>query len=76
MVVVQSLSGIQFIVTPWTAAHQAPLSFTVSQSLLKVMSIEWVMSPNHLILCHPLFVLPLIFPSIKVVANESVLDIM
>ena len=76
MVVVQLLSGVQLIVTPWTAAHQTPLSFTVSQSLLKVMSIEWVMSPNHLILCHPLIVLLLIFPSIKVFASESVLDIM
>ena len=73
-VIVQSPSLVPLFANPWTAAHQAPLSFTVSQSLLKVMSIEWVMSPNHLILCHPLFVLPLIFPSIKVVANESVLD--
>ena len=74
VVVVQLLSGVQLIVTPWTAAHQTPLSFTVSQSLLKVISIE--MSPNHLILCHPLIVLLLIFPSIQVFANESVLDIM
>ena len=61
--------------TPWTAAHQAFLSFTISQSLLKLMSIESVVPSNHLILCHPLLLLPSIFPSIKVFSNESVLCI-
>ena len=58
--------------TPWTAAHQASLSFTSSRSLLKLMSIESVMPSNHLILCHPLLLLPSIFPSIRVFSNESV----
>ena len=73
---------IQFIcsvmsdsVTPWTAAHQASLSITNSQSLPKLMSIESVMSFNHLILCHPLLLPPSIFPSIRVFSNESVLHI-
>ena len=61
--------------TPWTAAHQATLSVTNSRSLLKLMSIESVMPSNHLILCHPLFLLPSIFPSIRVFSNESVLHI-
>ena len=61
--------------TPWTAAHQAPLSFTMSQSLLKLMSIESVMPSNHLILCPLLFLLPSNFPSIGVFSNESVLCI-
>ena len=61
--------------TPWTAAHQVSLSFTISQSLLKLMSIELVMPSNHLILCHPLLLLLSIFPSIKVFSNESVLHI-
>ena len=56
--------------TPWTAAHQASLSITNSQSLLKLMSIESVMPSNHLIFCHPLLLLPLIFPSIRVFSNE------
>ena len=56
-IVVQSLSPVQFFVTPWTAAHQASLSFTTSWSLLKFMSIESVIPSNHLILCHPLFLL-------------------
>ena len=64
--VVQSLSGVQLFRTPWTAAHQASLSFTISQSLFKLMSLEVVMPLNHLILCHPLLLLPSIFPSIKV----------
>ena len=59
----------------WTAAHQASLSITNCQSLLKLMSIELVMSSNHLILCHPLLLLPSIFPSIRVFSNESVLCI-
>ena len=73
--IVQSLSRGQFFGTPWTAACQASLSITNSQSLLKLMSIESVMPSNHLILCHPLLLLPSIFPSIRVFANESVLRI-
>src|SRR5574340_1122398 len=60
---------------PWSAAHQASLSITNSRSLLKLMSIESMMSSNHLILCHPLLLLPSIFPSIRVFSNESVLHI-
>ena len=60
---------------PWTAAHQASLSITSSWSLLKLMSIELVMPSNHLILCHPLLLLPAIFPSIRVFSNESALCI-
>ena len=72
-VAVQSLSHVRLFAIPWTAARQAPLSFTISQSLLKLMSIELVMPSNHLILCCPL--LPSIFPSIRVFSNESVLRI-
>ena len=61
--------------TPWTAARQSSLSFTISQSLLKLMSIESVMPSNHLIFCRPLFLLPSIFPSIRDFSNESVLHI-
>ena len=61
--------------TPWTAAHQAPLSFTTSWSLLKFMSSESVMLSNHLILCYPLLLLPSIFPSIRLFSNESALHI-
>ena len=71
---VQSLSHVRLFQTTWTAARQAALSFTISQSLLKLMSIESVMPHNHLILCHPLL-LPSIFPSIKAFSNESVLCI-
>ena len=70
---VQSLSHVQQFVTPWTAAHQASLSITNSQSLLKLMSIESMMPSNHLILCCPLLRLPSIFPSIRVFSNESAL---
>ena len=70
---VQSLSHVQLFVTPWTAASQAPLSLTISQSWLKLMFTESVMPSNHLILCRPLLLLPPIFPSIKVFSNESVL---
>ena len=71
---VQSLSHVQLCATPWTAAHQASLSITNSQSLLKLMSIESVMPSSHLILCHPL--LPSsIFPSLRVFSNEPVLHI-
>ena len=62
-------------VTPWTVARQASPSITNSQSLLKLMSIESVMPSNHLILCHPLLLLPSIFPSIRVFSNQSVLRI-
>ena len=62
-------------VTPWTAAQEASLSFSISRSLLKLLSIESVMSSNHLILCHPLLLSPSIFPSIRVFSNESVLCI-
>ena len=70
---VQSLSRVRLIVTPWTAGHQASLSITNSQSLLKLMSIKSVMPSNHLILCCPLLLLPSIFPSIRVFSNESIL---
>ena len=70
---VQSLSRVRLFVTPWTAARQACLSITNSQSLLKLRSIEAVMPSNHLNFCHPLFFLPSIFPSIRVFSNESVL---
>ena len=70
---VQSLSRVQLFTTPWTAAHQASLSITNSQSPPKPMSIELVMLSNHLILCRPLLLLPSIFPSIKVFPNESAL---
>ena len=73
--VVQSLSCIQIFVTPQTAACQAFLSLTISQSFFKLISIESVMLFNHLILCHPLLLLPSIFPSIRVFSNESVLCI-
>ena len=74
---VQSLSHVQLFVTPWTAACQASLSITNtwSSNLLKLMSIQLVMSSNHLILCHPLLLLPSIFPSIRVFSNKSVLHI-
>ena len=63
---VQILNSVQLFVTPWTAAHQASLSITNSQSSLKLMSIESVTPSNHLILCRPLLLLPSIFPSIRV----------
>ena len=69
------LSHVLLFATPWTVAHQPSLSFTISQSLLKLMSIESVMPSNHLILCHPLLLLPSIFPSIRVFSNESALHI-
>ena len=72
---VQSLSHVQLFVTPWTVARQVSLSITNSQGLLKLMSIKLVMPSNHLILCHPLLLLPSIFPSIRVFSNESVLCI-
>ena len=72
---VQSLSCIQLFATPWTSARQASLSITNSQSLLKLMSIESVMPYNHLFLCHPLLLLPSVFPNIRVSSNESALCI-
>ena len=70
---VQSFSHIRLFATPWVTAHQASLSITNSQSSPKLMSIESVMTFNHLILCHPFLLLPSIFPSIKVFSNESAL---
>ena len=70
---VHLLSRVRLFANPWTAACQASLSITNSQSLLKLMSITLVMPSNHLILCHPLLLPPSIFPSIRVLSNESVL---
>ena len=73
-VVVQLLSHVRLFATPWIAAqHQASLSFTISWSLLKLMSIESVMPFNHLILCRPLLLLSSIFPSIRIFSNEATL---
>ena len=71
----QSLNHVQLLVTPWTAARQASLSITNSRSLLKLISIELVMPSNHFILCHPLLLMPQIFPSIRDFSNESILCI-
>ena len=71
----ESLSSLGLFATPWTAARQASLSITNTRSLLKLMSIKWVMPFNHLFLCHPLLLLPSIFPSIRVFSNESALCI-
>ena len=73
--VVQLLSGVRLFATPRTAARQASLSFTISWSLLKLMSIESAMPSNRLILCHPLLLLPSIFPSIRVFSSESALRV-
>ena len=70
---VQLLSPVRLFVTPWTAARQASLSITNTQSLFKLMSIESVMLSNHLILCHPLLLPPSIFPNIRVFSSESAL---
>ena len=72
---VQLLNHVQPFATPWTAARQASLSITNSWSLLKLMSTESVKPSNHLILCHPLLLLPSIFPSLRVFSSESVLRI-
>ena len=72
---VQSLSLVRLFASPWISARQASLSITNSQSLLKLMPIESVMPSSHLILCHPLLLLPSILPSIRVFSNESVLHI-
>ena len=74
-VVVQFLSHVRLFVTPWTAAHQASLSFATSWSLLKLISIESMMPHNHLILCRSLLLLPSVFPSIRIFSKESVLRI-
>ena len=71
----QLLSCVQLFVTPWTAARQGSVSITNSRSLLKLMSIELVMPSNHLILCHPLLLLPSVFPSIVVFSKESFLHV-
>ena len=73
VVIVQLLSHVWLFATPWTAAHQASPFITNSQSLLKLMSIESVMPSSHLILCHPLLLLPPVPPSIRVFSSESVL---
>ena len=73
---VQSPGHIQFFAIPWTAAHQDPLSFATSQSLVRFMSLESIMLSNHLILCFPILLLPLILPSIKVFTSELALRIM
>ena len=73
--VVQSLRCLWLFATPWTVSCQASPSFAISWSLLKLMSIMWVMPSNHLILCHPILLLPSIFPSIRVFSNESALCI-
>ena len=75
VVIVQLLSCVWLSATPWTAACQASLSITNSQSLLKLMSVELGMPSNHLILCRPLLLLPSMFPSIRVFSNESALPI-
>ena len=75
VVVVQSLSCVRLFATPWTAAHQASLFFTISWSLLKLTSVESGMPFNHLILCQPLLLLPSIFPSIRVFSNKLALHI-
>ena len=76
VVIVQSLSCVQLFVTSWTAVRQASLSVTISQSLLKLVCIESGMPLNHLILCHPILLLPSIFPIIRVFSNKSALWIM
>ena len=72
---VQSFSHVWLFAIPWTAAHQVSLSFTISWILLKLMSIESMMSSNHIILCHPLLLMPSNFPSIRDFSNKSVLRI-
>ena len=70
-----SCSVVSYSAAPWTTARQASLSITNSRSLLKFVSVEWVMPPSHLILCHPLLLPPSIFPSIRVFSNEYPLHI-
>ena len=71
--VIQSLSCVWLFAIPWTAGHQASLSFTIFQSLFKLMPIEPVMPSNHLIFSHPLLLLPSVFPSLRVFSSESTL---
>ena len=73
VVVIQPLTHVRLFMSPWTAACQAPLSPTICQSWLQFMSIESVMLSNHLMLCHPLLLLPSLFPSIRVISNELAL---
>ena len=73
--VIQLLSHVQLFATPWTAAHQTSLSFTICQILLKLMSVESVMLSDHLVLCHSRLLLPSIFPSIRIFSNELALRI-
>ena len=75
IIVAQLLSRVWLSAIPWTAAHQAPLSFTISQNLFKLMSFEPVILSTRLIFCYPLLLLPSIFPSIRVFPNESALRI-
>ena len=75
IVVVRLLSHVRLFAALWTAAHQASLSFTILQSLLKLMSIESMMPSNHLILCHPHLLLPSVFPNIRIFSNELALSI-
>ena len=75
IIVIHSLSRVQLFATPWNAARQPSLSFTVSWKLLRLMSFEFVMSSNHFILCHPLLLLPFIFPSIRVFSSKLALCI-
>ena len=75
LLVVQLMNHVRLFVTPWTAARQASLSFTISRSLLKLMCIDFVLPSNQLILCHPLLLLPSVFASIRVFSNELVLHI-
>ena len=75
IVVVQSLSRVRLFSTPWTAARQTPLSFIISWSLLKLMSIGSVVTSNHCILCHSLLLLPSVFPKIRVFSNESAVHV-
>ena len=72
---IQSLSRVQLFATPWTAARQASLSYIISQSLLRLISIGSVVPSNHLIFCHPLLLLPSIFPRIRVFFNKLALCI-
>ena len=76
LLLLSHFSRVRLFATPWTAAHQASLSFTISWRSLKLMSIESVMPSNHLILCRPLLLPPSIFPSIRVFSSESALRIM
>ena len=75
VVVVQSLSCVQLFATPWTEAHQASLSLTIFRNLPKFMSVKSVVLSNHLILCHSLLLLPLIFSRIRVFSNELAVGI-